>query len=188
MSLHPYGGPGASQRAFGAPRDGGKRRHAGCDLYASVGTPVLAIAKGFVIRGPYGFYAGTAAIEVWHPGIGVVRYGEILHARKYGRYQTAIKNELELGNLSVPDGAVESPSLRPGQEIAEGDFIACVGKLSGIPTPMVHFELYDEAAKGHSLSGGGKYERHILLRDPTNMLLKLERHLLPPVPMARPAR
>ena len=31
-------------RSFGAPRDGGTRSHAGCDLYAPIGTPVRAVA------------------------------------------------------------------------------------------------------------------------------------------------
>lgn len=188
MSLQLYDGPGGLHRAFGASRDGGKRRHAGCDLYARVGTPVLAIAKGEVIRGPYDFYAGTAAIEIWHPGIGVVRYGEIMHGRRYGKYQSAIKMELQLSNLDVPDGVAENPALQPGQEIAEGEYIANVGKLRGIPTPMVHFELYHEAARGHTLSGGGKYRRHELLRDPTRLLRELERAVMPPPPKPRPDR
>src|ERR1035438_5940841 len=36
-------------RSFGGPRAGGKRKHAGCDLYAPAGTEVLAVADGTVI-------------------------------------------------------------------------------------------------------------------------------------------
>jgi len=35
--------------SFGAPRDGGRRRHHGADLFARRGTPVLAAASGVVL-------------------------------------------------------------------------------------------------------------------------------------------
>ena len=35
--------------SFGAPRDGGRRRHAGADLFARRGTPVVAAAGGVVV-------------------------------------------------------------------------------------------------------------------------------------------
>lgn len=60
-----------SPRSFGSSRAGGARKHAGVDLYAPVGTEILAIDDGVVLRGPYLFYAGTQAIEIRHPqGIG----------------------------------------------------------------------------------------------------------------------
>ena len=43
-------------RAFGSPRDGGARSHAGCDLYAAAGSDVLALESGTVTRGCYPFY------------------------------------------------------------------------------------------------------------------------------------
>jgi murein DD-endopeptidase MepM/ murein hydrolase activator NlpD len=62
-------------RRFGARRDGGKRKHAGCDLYAPVGTPVRAVAKGIVIQFNY-FYLGTYYLTIDHDDF-IVRYGEI---------------------------------------------------------------------------------------------------------------
>lgn len=66
-------------RSFGASRDHGARKHAGCDLYAPAGSEVLAVEDGTVIRGPYPFYDVVHALEAQHPS-GTVRYGEIAHA------------------------------------------------------------------------------------------------------------
>ncbi len=86
----PYAGPGGGIRVFGYSRDHGARLHAGCDLYAPVGTPIFAIAAGEIILAPYPFYLGTHALEVFHPGIGVVRYGEVLSPGKYPSYQASL--------------------------------------------------------------------------------------------------
>jgi murein DD-endopeptidase MepM/ murein hydrolase activator NlpD len=50
--------------------------HPACDLVAPVGSDVLAVDDGFIIRGPYYFYLGSYAIEVQHKFF-IVRYGEI---------------------------------------------------------------------------------------------------------------
>jgi murein DD-endopeptidase MepM/ murein hydrolase activator NlpD len=64
-------------RYFGAPRDGGRRLHAGCDLLGPKGTTIYAVADGTLVRPPYYFYTGTYAVEIRHHGF-IVRYGEIL--------------------------------------------------------------------------------------------------------------
>lgn len=64
-------------RYFGAPRDGGRRLHAGCDLLAPKGTTIYAVADGTLVRPPYYFYTGTYAVEIRHHDF-IVRYGEIL--------------------------------------------------------------------------------------------------------------
>jgi murein DD-endopeptidase MepM/ murein hydrolase activator NlpD len=63
---------------FGTPRPamGPGILHPACDLVAPVGTPVLAVDDGVIIRGPYYFYLGSYAIEVQHPYF-VARYGEL---------------------------------------------------------------------------------------------------------------
>ena len=45
-------------RKFGAPRDGGKRKHAGCDLIAPLGTEIFAVEDGVVIQDSLPFYTG----------------------------------------------------------------------------------------------------------------------------------
>jgi len=62
-------------RRFGTNRSGGKRKHAGIDLYAPLGTIVRAMADGVVI-GVYDFYCRTSVIEVDH-GTFIARYGEV---------------------------------------------------------------------------------------------------------------
>ena len=64
-------------RCFAAERDHGARRHAGCDLYALAGAPVMAVADGQVVRAPYPFYDVVWAVEVSHPEVGLIRYGEV---------------------------------------------------------------------------------------------------------------
>lgn len=64
-------------RYFGAPRDGGSRLHAGCDLLGPRGTVIYAIADGHLVQPEYSFYSGTNAVELQH-GAFMVRYGEIL--------------------------------------------------------------------------------------------------------------
>lgn len=130
--------------AFGSPRENG-RKHAGVDLYAPFKTPIYAIADGEVIRHPYAFYDGTNALEVWHPGIGVIRYGEISSSK--------------------------AVALSEGEAVKEGEIIAYVGLLDSLHLSMLHFELYAESAKGEQLTTQDMpYKRHPALLDPTALI------------------
>lgn len=64
-------------RSFGAKRASG-RTHADCDLYAPLGSPVLAITAGRVVESR-DFYLGTFQVTIDHGALGVVRCGEISH-------------------------------------------------------------------------------------------------------------
>jgi biotin carboxyl carrier protein len=134
-------------RYFGCPRSGGKRKHGGVDLYAPFGAKIRAIADGEIIRGPYPFYDGTNALEVYHPGVGVVRYGEISSSKRV--------------------------AVKAGQKVKVGELIAYVGLLDSLQMSMIHFELFGEKAKGQSLSGGGPFRRNAALKDPTPLVDKL---------------
>ena len=46
---------------FGADRPNG-RKHAACDLLAPLDTPVLAVARGLILRGPYKFYKAKSGV------------------------------------------------------------------------------------------------------------------------------
>ncbi|MEP7219481.1 MAG: M23 family metallopeptidase, partial [Bacteroidota bacterium] len=111
----------AAPRSFGANRSGGKRAHAGCDLYFPLGTLIHAIGDGKVVRGPYDFYCQTFAIEVDH-GDFIARYGEVQ----------------------------KSALVKTGDTIRGGQPIAKVGHLVGIsvPSDMLHLEIYDKSGSG----------------------------------------
>lgn len=161
-SRWPFVGPGSGMRAFAARRSGGRRAHAGVDLYFPDSTPVLAIADGVVIRNPYPFYLKTWALEVDH-GSFVARYGEL-----------------------DPD---VRERLRKGDRVRRGDQVGRVGVLIkpngrrlGVPSMMLHVEVaagtepdgtsFTQKSKGRSarsLDGTYFFRRKDLL-DPSGIL------------------
>jgi hypothetical protein len=175
-------------RTFGSRRSEGARTHAACDLYAPVGTPIFAIADGgpldtMVLRD---FYLGTWRLEVHHPGIGVVRYGEIMPPDQWRRNQAELAREFAKSKVPTK-GRIEPPTF--DEPIKEGDLIAAVGRLDGYKMSMLHFELYGEEASGQPLSQPARkgYERHPALLDPTRFLLGLQAgRLTPGTPPAPP--
>jgi murein DD-endopeptidase MepM/ murein hydrolase activator NlpD len=139
-------------RDYGARRDKGKRKHAGCDLYAPVGTPVYAVADGTVLA--FGlFYLATYALVVDH-GDFVVRYGEI---RK-----------------DIP------PDVKVGARVKKGQKVGEVGKLTGLNISMVHFEMFSGKAKG-PLTDRTRlpFMRRADLIDPTQHLSAWAKEALP---------
>jgi murein DD-endopeptidase MepM/ murein hydrolase activator NlpD len=137
-------------RRFGASRSGGKRAHAGCDLYFPEGTIIHAITDGKVTQGPDYFYEGTYALEIDH-GSFLARYGEIQ----------------------------KSTLVHLGDHVTAGQSIAKVGNLTTIVNSMLHLELYDKSAHGQltvqnnntkKTAGGVPYWRRKDLIDPTPKL------------------
>jgi murein DD-endopeptidase MepM/ murein hydrolase activator NlpD len=135
-------------RFFGAPRTP-TRKHAACDLIAGHLWSIRAIADGTVIQPPYFFYTGTNALEVKHPGIGTVRYGEIdMHKVIH---------------------------LRSGQHVKAGEVIAYVGRLDS-GASMLHFELYSGKGSGPLTVYSGAYMRRWDLVNPTSLVDRLLKH------------
>lgn len=128
---------------FGSNRSGGKRKHAGCDLYAPAGTEIRAMADG-VVRNVYYFYDNTDAIEIVHPKH-IIRYGEVRKGKSL---------------------------VKAGDKVVKGQAIAYVGSLTtkGIPSMMLHLEMYSNPNDKGTLNGTSVYKRRSDLIDPTPFL------------------
>lgn len=128
---------------FGSNRSGGKRKHAGCDLYASAGTEIRAMADG-VVKNVYYFYDNTDAIEIVHQKH-IIRYGEVRKGKAL---------------------------VKEGDKVVKGQVIAHVGSLTtkGIPSMMLHLEMYSNPSNKDTLSGTSIYKRRSDLVDPTPFL------------------
>lgn len=134
-------------RRFGTSRSKGKRRHAGCDLYAAVGTPVYAMADGIVEFPKREFYYDTYDIAIQH-GEYLVRYGEL--------------------------GTVSS-ILKKGASVKKGQQIGTVGYLKPINMSMLHLEMYTGKQKGLLTNRSNPpYMRRSDLIDPTPILDKVK--------------
>ena len=139
----------AQPRSFRANRAAG-RKHAGCDLYAPLGSDVLAVADGKIIRcAP--FYWGTWAIEVEHPGIGIIRYGEIL----------------------VAAGMASGMAVQGGRKIGSIAQLVNPNPNGSNPHPMLHFELYAGTGSGPLSTADEPFKRRTDLLDPTEFLKSL---------------
>jgi murein DD-endopeptidase MepM/ murein hydrolase activator NlpD len=60
----PIKGPVRIGQGWGAPRDGGRRRHQGIDLLAPAGTPLVAVATGHITR-LSNLDRGRGGISLW---------------------------------------------------------------------------------------------------------------------------
>ena len=108
-------GVGAIQSRFGAPRDGGRRGHAGVDIFAPRGTPVLAASAGRVRR------------------VGVTNLGgKVVWVRDSVR------------NASIYYAHLDSQYVRDGQAVEAGDTVGFVGNTGNARTtpPHLHFGVY----------------------------------------------
>ena len=127
---------------------GGVLKHAACDLIAPPGTPVLAVADGFVRDAPYAFYPKegpliTYAFSIQHTGF-VARYCEI-------------------------DKKVD---VKVGDYVLEGQVIAYIGDQPG--HDMLHLEIYDgtefgELSTAKTLENAPFFRRKDVM-DPTPFL------------------
>jgi murein DD-endopeptidase MepM/ murein hydrolase activator NlpD len=101
---------------FDAPRDGGRRRHNALDIFAPIGTPVLAADDGVVLALRSNRLGGRV-IYATDPARRFVYYYAHL-----GRYQ---------------------PSLVAGQRVRRGDVIAYVGATGNADPrwPHLHFQV-----------------------------------------------
>jgi peptidoglycan LD-endopeptidase LytH len=100
---------------FGDPRDGGRRRHEGVDIFAKKGTPVIAVADGRITR-------------VQDRGLG----GKVVWQWDNQR------------NINIYYAHLDSQLVVPGQSVNIGDIVGLVGNTgNAIRTPPhLHFGIY----------------------------------------------
>jgi peptidoglycan LD-endopeptidase LytH len=112
----PVRGPVRIGQGWGAPRDGGRRRHQGIDLLAPAGTPLVAVADGRITRAS-NRERGLGGITLW------------LKATS-GAWFYYAHNQRNLAHL--------------GQRVDRGQVIARVGATGnarGGP-PHLHFQIH----------------------------------------------
>ena len=112
----PVKGPVRIGQGWGAPRDGGRRRHQGIDLLAPAGTPLVAVASGTISR-LSNQDRGRGGISLW------------LRDHQGAAYYYAHNQH----NL-----------VRPGQRVQVGQLLARVGATGnarGGP-PHLHFQIH----------------------------------------------
>ena len=112
----PVKGPARIGQGWGAPRDGGRRRHQGIDLLAGAGTPLVAVTSGTITR-LSNQDRGRGGISLW-----------LRDARGTAYYYAHNQHNL----------------VRLGQRVQAGQVIARVGSTGnarGGP-PHLHFQLH----------------------------------------------
>jgi murein DD-endopeptidase MepM/ murein hydrolase activator NlpD len=103
-------------QGWGAPRDGGARRHQGIDLLAPAGTRLVAVEDGTIGR-RIGHDGGNAGIRLWLYGDSGTHYFYAHNRRN---------------------------AVRAGQRVRRGQLVAylgATGNAAGGP-PHLHFELH----------------------------------------------
>jgi peptidoglycan LD-endopeptidase LytH len=112
----PVEGPVRIGQGWGAPRDGGRRRHQGIDLLAPAGTPLVAVTSGHISR-LSNLDRGRGGISLW------------LRDRRGTTYYYAHNhhNLVYLGQR-----------VKAGQVIAQ---VGATGNARGGP-PHLHFQLH----------------------------------------------
>ena len=108
-------GTRAIQSVFGVERDGGRRSHAGVDIFARRGTPVLATSDGRISR-----------VEITNLG------GKVVWLRD------------EVRNSSIYFAHLDSQYVRSGQYVERGDTVGFIGNSGNAITtpPHLHFGVY----------------------------------------------
>lgn len=103
------------QSAFGDPRDGGRRRHEGVDIFAKAGTPVRAVSGGLVSRVGENTLGGRV-VWLWDVSRGLRYYYAHLQEQR----------------------------VRPGTFVSAGDVLGTVGNTGNARTtaPHLHFGVY----------------------------------------------
>lgn len=109
----------AIQSFWGVPRDGGRRKHEGNDIFAPKGTNLLALTDGEITR-------------LTNTGIGGKTVWLYDRERSFRYYYAHLDEQL----------------VRKGQRVRRGDVVGTVGNTGNARTtpPHLHFGIYDNGA------------------------------------------
>lgn len=121
-------GPHSFVDTFGAPRDGGRRRHAGIDIMARRGVPIVAVAAGVVEKVGEGSLAG--------------QYVVVRHDDGWRSKYLHLDNDSPGTDDGLGIGYAEG--IRVGMRVQAGTVLGFVGDSgnSEHTVPHLHFGLY----------------------------------------------
>lgn len=126
--VFPIAGPHSFIDTFGADRDGGRRRHAGIDIFARKGVPVVAVADGVVEEVSEEYLAGQYVI---------VRHDDGWRSKYL---------HLDDDNPGTDDGLATgyASSIEVGVRVSAGTLLGFVGDSGNAEStvPHLHFGLF----------------------------------------------
>jgi hypothetical protein len=126
--VFPLIGPNSFVDTFGAPRDGGRRRHAGIDIMARRGVPIVSVASGVVEEIDEGALAGLYVI--------------VRHDNGWRSKYLHLDNDTPGSDDGQAAGYARG--LRVGMRVQAGTVLGFVGDSgnSEHTVPHLHFGLY----------------------------------------------
>jgi murein DD-endopeptidase MepM/ murein hydrolase activator NlpD len=126
--VFPLIGPNSFVDTFGAPRDGGRRRHAGIDIMARRGVPIVAVAAGVVEEIDKGTLAGQYVI--------------VRHDNGWRSKYLHLDNDTPGSDDGLGSGYAKG--LHVGMRVQPGTVLGFVGDSgnSEHTVPHLHFGLY----------------------------------------------
>ena len=126
--VFPLIGPHSFVDTFGAPRDGGRRRHAGIDIMARRGVPIVAVAAGVVEKVDRGTLAG--------------QYVVVRHDDGWRSKYLHLDNDTPGTDDGLGFGYAKG--IRVGMRVHAGTVLGFVGDSgnSEHTVPHLHFGLY----------------------------------------------
>jgi murein DD-endopeptidase MepM/ murein hydrolase activator NlpD len=126
--VFPLNGPHSFVDTFGAPRDGGRRRHAGIDIMARRGVPIVAVAAGVVEEIGTGALAGQYVI--------------VRHDNGWRSKYLHLDNDTPGSDDGLGSGYAKG--LRVGMRVQAGTVLGFVGDSGNAEhtVPHLHFGLY----------------------------------------------
>jgi murein DD-endopeptidase MepM/ murein hydrolase activator NlpD len=126
--VFPLAGEHSFANTFGAPRDGGRRRHAGIDIFAEKGVPVLAVGNGVVEKMGVERLAG--------------QYVVVRHDNGWRSKYLHLNNDTPGTEDGLALGYEEG--LAVGDRVVAGTVIGYVGNSGNAEStaPHLHFSLH----------------------------------------------